>query len=185
MTEPLNKVLDDYFWDNDSGGYYFAPADKNDLILRQKESYDGAIPSGNSMAVMNLLRLGKIKMDKTLEEKAVKVLKAFSRSIKGNPVSHTQFLAGLDFLLGDSYEIIIAKGEKDSSLKNMLKVINSHFIPNKVIVLSDGNQAIPDFMKGLEAKAGKTTAYICKNYHCKLPVTSGPEMLGLLDIENK
>ena len=122
-------------------------------------------------------------MDKTLEEKAAKITQSFSRSIGGNPASYSQFLRGLDFLTGDSYEIIIVNGKDTKSAARMSKKISDYFIPNKVIILSGDNEEIPEFIRGLRAVDGRTTVYVCKNYHCKLPTTSMNEMLRLLDLK--
>jgi uncharacterized protein YyaL (SSP411 family) len=180
----LNSVLENLFWDEKNGGFYFTPSDNKDLIMRKKESYDGAIPSGNSIAVNNLLRLGRITMDKSLEEKASRTFSAFSGVIENNPTAHSQFLIDLDFMLGDSYEIILVKGKNKRTFSEMLEALDSHFIPNKVVIVPDGRGDLPEFIKSLKAINGKTTAYVCKNYYCKLPVNSVSGMLEILGIKN-
>jgi uncharacterized protein YyaL (SSP411 family) len=179
----LNDVMESLFWDEKNGGFYFSPSDNKDLIMRKKESYDGAIPSGNSIALNNLLRLGRITMDRSLEEKASMIARAFSGVISNNPNAHSQFLVGLDFMLGDSYEIILVKGKDEEILAEMLKALDKNFIPNKVVIVPDGSSDMPKFIKSLSAINEKTTAYVCKNYYCELPVNSVSQMLKLLDIK--
>lgn len=178
----LNDVLDSFFWDKNNGGYYFTPSDNKDLIIRKKESYDGAIPSGNSIAVHNLIRLGKITMDSSLEKKASRTAAAFSKAISSNPTAHSQFLIGLDFMLGDSYEIILVKGKDEKEADEMIKALDMHFIPNKVTVVPDGSKDMPEFIRSLSTIDKKTTAYVCKNYYCKLPVNTVSRMLELLGL---
>ena len=66
----------------------------------------------------------------------------------------------------------------------MLEALDSHFIPNKVVIVPDGSGDLPEFIKSLKAINGRTTAYVCKNYYCKLPVNSVSGMLEILDIKN-
>jgi uncharacterized protein YyaL (SSP411 family) len=82
-------------------------------LIRQKEIYDGALPSGNSVAFLNLLRLSRLTNDPSLEEKASILMQTFSQSINQLPSAHTQFLIGLDFILGPTYEVVI-KGSPDN-----------------------------------------------------------------------
>jgi uncharacterized protein YyaL (SSP411 family) len=90
---------------NKTGGFYFTADDAEELIVRQKDIYDGAIPSGNSVAVLNLFRLARITANSDLEDKANKIMLAFSRDVKSVPSGYTQMMVGLDFGIGPSYEL--------------------------------------------------------------------------------
>ncbi len=104
----LNNYFITHFWDDRNGGFFFTPDYGEKLITRQKEIYDGAIPSGNSVAMLNLIRIARITADSSFEEKADKINKAFSNQIRKYPAGFTQFLIALDFAIGPSYEIILA-----------------------------------------------------------------------------
>jgi uncharacterized protein len=176
----FNKILDRHFWDEKTGGYYFTSSGNKDLIMRKKESYDGAIPSGNSIALLNLLRMGRITMDRALEERAGVLIRAFSGTVTQNPTAHGQFLIGIDFMAGDSYEIILVEGSDKNTIAEMLETLEKDFIPNKVVIVREGRQDAPEFLKNLKPVKGRTTAYICKDYYCQLPVTSTAGMQKIL-----
>ena len=179
----LDSVLDRYFWDNKKGGYFFTPSDNEDLIFRQKEIYDGAIPSGNSISMLNLLKLGRINMDNSLTEKASAIARAFSGTVSRTPTAYSQFLTGLDFMLGRAYEIILVRGEDKGVLENILQEINSRYIPNKVIIVPHGGVKMPEFIMGLKAIDNRTTAYICRDYYCELPTSDISMIMKLLGTE--
>jgi uncharacterized protein YyaL (SSP411 family) len=80
---------------------------------------------------------------------------------------------------------MIVKGKDKKTAAEMLKALAGHFIPNKVVVVPDINKDIPEFIRSLEAVDGKTTAYVCRNYYCKLPVNSVSSMLELLSLKDK
>jgi uncharacterized protein len=176
----FNKILDRHFWDEKTGGYYFTSSGNKDLIMRKKESYDGAIPSGNSIALLNLLRMGRITMDRALEERAGALIRAFSGTVTQNPTAHGQFLIGIDFMAGDSYEIILVEGSDKNTIAEMLETLEKDFIPNKVVIVREDRQDAPEFLKNLKPVKGRTTAYICKDYYCQLPVTSTAGMQKIL-----
>jgi uncharacterized protein len=175
-----NKILERYFWDEKNGGYFFTSSDNKDLIIRKKESYDGAIPSGNSIALLNLLRMGRITMDRALEERAAELMRAFSGTVTQNPTAHGQFLIGIDFMAGDSYEIILVEGSNKDTMAEMLKTLEQDFIPNKVVIVREDRKDTPDFLRNLKPVEGMTTAYICRDYYCRLPVTSTAGMQKIL-----
>ncbi|HLG43288.1 MAG TPA: thioredoxin domain-containing protein, partial [Planctomycetota bacterium] len=101
----LNREMLGLFWDAEGGGLYFDASDGEKLIMRKKEIYDGAVPSGNSVAALNLLRLGRIAADAELERRAEAVFKAFSGDLTRAPSGHAQALIALDFAAGPAREI--------------------------------------------------------------------------------
>jgi len=177
-----------FFWDESSGGFFFTADDAEKLLVRQKEIYDGAIPSGNSVAALDLIRLGRLTMEKEFETKAELLLKAFSNAISQMPNAYPQMLIALDFALGPSKEIVIAQGKDKEKSLAMLKAIYEKFIPNKVVVLSstgekeqEGIIELIPFIKNQAALEDKTTVYVCTNYICKFPTTSVNKMKELLE----
>lgn len=187
----LNSEMIKHFWDEQNGGFYFTADDAEELIVRQKEIYDGAIPSGNSVAILNLFRLARITADSDLEDKANKIMLAFSKDVKSVPSGYTQMMIALDFGIGPSYEIVIAGNPQTEDTKEMLKSLRKHFIPNKVVLLRPSDQEEPDiiriakFTEYQSSLDGKATAYVCLDYACKMPVTDAEEMLKLLDVSSR
>jgi len=177
-----------HFWDEDGGGLYLVPDDGESLFVRKKEIYDGAMPSGNSVAMLNLLRLGRMTANSDLEEKAAKIGRAFSRSVKQSPSAYTQLMVALDFGIGPCYEVVIAGNAKAEDTKAMLKALRTRFLPNKVVLLNPGERESPEiaqlveFTRNQPSSGGKATAYVCLNYNCKLPTTDINKMLELLNV---
>jgi len=177
------------FWDDKRGGFYFTPHDGEKLLVRKKEIYDGAIPSGNSVAMLNLLRLGRMTANSDFEEKAAKIGRAFSGHVRRSPSAYTQLLVAVDFGVGPSYEVVIAGSSQAKDTKAMLGALRTHFVPNKVVLLRPSEQQSPDiarlaeFTKHQSSINGKATAYVCLNYNCKLPTTDIGKMLQLLHVK--
>lgn len=182
----LNDELITHFWDFEAGGFFITSDDAENILIRKKDIYDGAIPSGNSVAMLNLIRLGKITTDPELERKAQAIGKAFSRIIEQAPAGYTILMSALDFALGPSNEIVIAGDLQADDTKNMLKALRKEFIPNKVVIFRPEEESeitrISDYSKSLSSKDGKATAYVCRNFSCNLPVTEPGKMLELLKI---
>jgi uncharacterized protein YyaL (SSP411 family) len=176
-----------HFWDEHGGGLYLTPDDGESLLVRKKEIYDGAIPSGNSVAMLNLLRLGRMTANSELEEKAAKIGRAFSGSVKQLPSAYTQLMVALDFGIGPCYEVVIAGNAKAEDTKAMVKALGTRFLPNKVVLLNpDGRESLEiaklaEFTRNQSSIGGKATAYVCMNYNCKLPTTDINKMLELLN----
>ena len=185
----LNSDLIEHFWDEGNGGFYFTADDGEKLLIRQKEFYDGAVPSGNSVAMLNLLRLGRLTSNPGLEEKAAKIGNVFSTSVKRSPAAHTNLMVAVDFLVGPSYEVVIAGNPQAKDTREMLKTLHRQFIPNKVVIFRTLEQESPDidhfaeFTKYYKSIDGKATAYVCINYKCKLPTTDKSKMLELLNVK--
>lgn len=185
----LNSTFSMHFWDEAKGGFYFTADDSEDLFVRNKEIYDGAIPSGNSVAALNLLRLSRITADPELEKKAAHLMKAFSREIRLRPSAYTQLMAAVDFGVGPSYEVVIVGDLKAKDTKAMLKALQTKFIPNKVVLFRHMNPVklkdvditnIAGFTRYHSSIDGKATAYVCRNYKCEFPVTDVNKMMELL-----
>ncbi len=178
------------FWDDKNGGFYFVSDDADTLIFREKEIYDGAVPSGSSVAVLNLLRLGRMTANPKYEEKAAQAIRAFSGTVSKAPEAYTQLLVALDFATGPSYEVVIVGNPQSDDTKAMLRALRGQFIPNKVMLFrpAEGSGEIayfPEFTRYLSNMEGKATAYVCLNHKCELPTTDIEKMLELLNISRK
>lgn len=183
----LNEYLLDHFWDKENGGFYFTADDGEALLIRQKEIYDGAIPSGNSIAMLNLLRLGRITANPDLEEKAARIGPAFFENVRQLPSAHTQLMIAVDFAVGPSHELVIVGDSRAGDTKEMLQAIGSKFLPNKVVIFlpieidSTEIKGISPFTTHQPSIDNKATAYVCVNYNCKLPTTDIETMLSSLN----
>ena len=177
-----------HFWDQKNGGFFFSPDDGEKVLVAWKDLSDGALPSGNSVAMLNLLRLGRITARAEFEEKASQIGRLVANQVNRMPTAFAQTLMALDFGLGPSYEVVISGRWDAQDTKEMVKAIRTRYIPNKVVILRSEDQNPPDIVriaKFTENQAsinGKSTAYVCLNYNCKLPTTDIKEMLGLLNI---
>ena len=186
----LNSEMIKYFWDEKDGGFYFTAEDAEELIVRQKEIYDGAIPSGNSVAVSNLFRLSRITANTDFEDKANKIMLAFSKDVESAPSGYTQMMVALGFGIGPSYEIVIVGNPEADDTKEMLSSLGKHFIPYKVVLLKHDDQETADITRIAEYTEyhssfdGKATAYVCLDFACKMPVTNTEEMLKLLNVSS-
>ena len=174
----LNNDMIEHFWDVALGGLYFTPNDGEALPARQKEIYDGAVPSGNSVAMLNLLRLSHIIGDPELEERAAAIGSAFASIISRQPLGHTMLMCALDFALGPSYEIALVGDLGEQGMDEMLETLKSKFVPNKVIIMVSGDEVhkIAEFTRSFSQLNGKATAYICIGHKCEMP-TNDPEMV--------
>ncbi len=183
----LNLELLEHFWDPVHGGLFFTADDSESLIFRKKEFADSAIPSGNSMEMLNLLRLSRITASLELEEKVEGMERAFSTLTQKIPSGYTQFLSGLDFRLGPSYEVVIAGKLEEADTRAMLEELWTYFIPNKVLVFRPEGEdpeitKLAEYTKMQTPVGGKATAYVCQNYECQLPTNDINEMLKMLNV---
>jgi uncharacterized protein YyaL (SSP411 family) len=183
----LNEYLLEHFRDDNNGGFYFTADNSEELIARQKEIYDGAIPSGNSIAMLNLLRLGRITANPDLEEKATGIGRAFFENVRQSPSAYTQLMIAVDFAVGPSYEVVITGDPHAEDTRKMLQAVGRTFIPDKVVVFlhagpgSSEIKGIAPFTEHRSMIDNKATAYVCVNHSCKLPTTDIDIMLSLLN----
>ncbi len=182
----LTEVVLAHFADAEEGGFYLAPDDGEALIVRAKEIYDGAIPSGNSVMATNLLRLARLTGETSLEARADGVLRAFSSSVSNAPVGYTHLLLALDFAVGPAHEIVVA-GERDApDTQGMLRAIAREFVPNAVVLFRPAGEAEPEIARIAEYAAhqdwlnGKATAYVCREFTCAAPTHDVEQVLRSL-----
>jgi uncharacterized protein YyaL (SSP411 family) len=182
----LNEQMLRHFWDDEGGGFYFTPDDGEGLIVRKKEIYDGATPSGNGVAMLNLLRLSRLTGDPALEEKAAATGQAFSTHIKQIPSAYTQFLVSADFAAGPSHEVVIVGERNHPGTLGMIKALQSVYAPNKVVILKPSDEPsseienLAPFVKDYPAHDGKPMAYVCVSNACRQPTADVEEMIRLM-----
>ncbi len=181
----LNSDMLEHFWDAENGGFYFTADDAEKVLLRKKELYDGAVPSGNSVAMLNLIRLSKMTANIDFENKAHAIERAFSGVVSQSPAGYTMLLSALDFAIGPSSEVVIAGDLKSEDTKKMLAALRRKFIPGKVVTFRPDEEApeiinVAGYTKDMRSMEGKTTAYVCRNFSCGLPTNDVDKLLEML-----
>ena len=169
----LTDRMVEEFWDEDNAGFFFTGTSHEKLIVRSKDYFDNATPSGNSVAASVLLRLGILTDSEHFRNLAVSVFREVADSIRKYPSGFGYALSGLDFLLSTPKEVAIIAPEQ-SSLKTFVRVAWERYLPNKVVASAlSGDSAIGSvvLLQNRNLVQGKTAAYVCQNYTCKEPVT--------------
>ncbi len=191
-TEHLQKAITltdtflEHYRDEDNGGFYFSPSFADTPMGRQKQVRDGARPSANSVAMWNLFRIGRITADSKYEKKAEEVGAAFSGRVSGRPSSMTMMMTAVDMMVGPSFEVVISGDPEGKDTRKMLRALWDKYVPRKVVVQRPAGES-PDivklapYTKNQVPQEGRATAYVCRNYACKLPTTSISKMNELLE----
>ncbi len=184
----INDTVLKKFEDKKDGGFFMTPLGQDDLITRAKPFDDGAVPSGNSIAIMNLVRLYQYTDKEYYRVKAEKSLSSFFDIISRTPDYMSGMLMSLDRLTSPSKQIIIVtpEGEKEKAVP-FLNIIRKKYLPNSiVIVVPEGREF--DIMskriqhiRGRKAINGKTSVYPCEDQVCKLPVTQPQDLSKTLE----
>jgi uncharacterized protein YyaL (SSP411 family) len=172
-----------HFWDDKEGNLFFTSDDHEQLISRTKNFYDLAIPSGNSIAASNLLRLYHYTQNNSYLDRAVRIMKAGSRSAAENPFGFGQLLISIYLYVRKPVEVTVIVADNGSNTQNSSSLagwFNSQFLPHSISSIVHPSelaklQTYPYF-KGREAEGGQETAFVCKNYTCSLPIRSIEEL---------
>lgn len=177
----LNDELLKYCWDEENGGLFFYGQDSEELLARPKEAYDGAMPSSNSVATLNFMRLSRLTGNTKLEEKAHEQLQVFGENINEQPTAHSFFLSAAMFALQPTREIVITGEQKAQKTTDMLQVISENYLPNTVTVFKPAGNGeailnLASYLQDMPMIDNKPTAYICENYACQQPITEVAEL---------
>ncbi|MCL4691769.1 MAG: thioredoxin domain-containing protein [Candidatus Hydrogenedentes bacterium] len=188
-ADRLATGMIELFWDDANGGFYFTREGQQDVLTRTKPTYDGAEPSGNSMAAWALARLAKLTDNRDYAQKAERILRINTANMASAPRGFMKMLCVADFHLSPTREIAIA-GEPDSEpVQAYLHALNGAFIPNKVVALIDPSSAEADALEKrvplLASKSlvnGEPAVYVCENFACKQPVTTPEALMETLGV---
>jgi uncharacterized protein YyaL (SSP411 family) len=174
----LTNTMVSRFWDDEAGGFYFTRKGTENAVPRRKQVYDGALPSGNSVALLNLLRLSLLTGEAKYRELASQVLRVFSEDVKRSPAAHTFMLLGVDFAVGPAYNVILVGDPQEGGMQNMLNALKTGYLPKMVASLR-----LPDKAGlGYDKIEGKATAYVCRGQTCMPPTNKPEKMLELLGL---
>jgi hypothetical protein len=183
LAVQLAAKMRELFEDRDGGGFFSSPEGDSNLILRMKDDYDGAEPSGNSMAAHALLRLARMTGGDELRASAQRTLQAFSGRLASMGMGLPQMLVALMYSLAPQRQIVIA-GSKDQAAE-LLSAVRARFLPDSTVFVVDRNAAetlarySPAFAQ-MQPVDGRAAAYVCVNFTCQLPVTGVAKLAELL-----
>jgi uncharacterized protein YyaL (SSP411 family) len=182
----LQATQDRLFFDEKNGGYFSTTGEDSGVPLRMKDDNDSAEPAASSVAALNLLRLAQFRNDRQMAERARKTIDAFAPTLSHFASAMPQMLVSVDFSLSKPCQIVIAVKIGDAETKTLLKEVNRHFLPNKVLILADGadgqkylgeqNEAI----RAMSMIDGRPAAYVCEDFTCKAPLTDPKALSDLL-----
>jgi uncharacterized protein YyaL (SSP411 family) len=171
------------FRDEENGGYFYTSSDQEKLFNRMKEEHDQSIPSATAIMMLNNLRFFSLSEDQTCLTHAETVLKKYGLQINANPYGYASYLLGLDYYRQKPKEIVLVV-PPNTSIDNYFKTIFSNYLPNKVVMYLEEEQAAgpltASLLKGKISVEGKVTAYVCHNFSCSPPVTQVADLKNLL-----
>jgi uncharacterized protein YyaL (SSP411 family) len=186
QADAVNREMIDIFWDKKAGGLYFTGKGNEPLVMQNKEIYDGALPSGNSVAALNFLRLGRMTGNIGLEKKYEELIRHFSAQVTAHPIAYTQLLAALDFGVGPNREIVISGDPALDETQSMIHTIYKMFMPNKVLLLrSQGSEGkrlagLSPFTEFMTPVNHRPTVYVCEQYACQAPISDVGQLQAVL-----
>jgi len=169
------------FWDERC--FFDTGSDHEQLLVRPRDIFDNATPSGGAMAALALLRLAVFTGDQNLERHAVESLRSVRDFLSRAPTGFSHWLAALDFYLSTPKEIVVIGPRDDPATQALLRVAYGRYLPNRAIVGTDAPIAdnTGPLLTGRELIDGRPTAYVCENYACQLPVTHPDALAQQLD----
>jgi uncharacterized protein len=174
------------FGDRDRGGFFYTATDHEKLIARQKDLYDNATPSGNSMAATALVRLGKLTGRGDYLSAAEGTLRAAARLMHESPTATGQMLLAYDMYLGPTPEVVILGDLNSTDTAAVLADLRHRYLPNKVLAARQaadaaGSSALSGLFAGKKAIQPEPTVYICQNFACQAPATGKKAALATWD----
>jgi len=185
QARQLMDTAIEYYWDPQEGGFFFTASDHEQLIHRSKIATDSAIPSGNSVMLMNLQRLAVLLGRNDLREKAGEMVRLLSPVIEKQPFAHDRLLAGVEAWHEGFAEIVILGPAGDQRTSALLRAVYSGYLPDKIVVQAESSDPRIPLLESRNMIGGIPTAYVCRNYTCRQPVTSPDDLAAQLGFKNK
>jgi len=178
----LQKHQDHFFWDEKYGGYFFSDGTDQSLLQRKKTFHDTALPSGNGVSALNLLKLGDLALNNDFKQRAGRIIAAEGMKVFANPEYYVQILIALEYLLDRSKEVAVIGPLENLATKKTVSFLHRTFLPNQVISaglpVDDENlkeTTIPLIFNKPMIK-GQPTTYVCENHICQLPTSNLEEI---------
>ena len=180
----LQNHFNDQYWDQEKGGFYFTAESGEELLGRKKETYDGALPSSNSIALMNLLKLARMTGNTTWEERTDTMIRLFASDIRQAPTGFSYFLQGVQFAIGPSREVIFSGFRNHQSTQDLIRTLQTKFLPHSVSMLYEPEDTqilqMAPFLSDFDRKGDWPAAFVCHNYRCEQPVHEEDALRELL-----
>ena len=182
----LQEEMDTLFLDKEKGGYYTVHTDMPNAVLRIKEDYDGAEPSPNSMAALNLARLSTILGNAAWRTEAGRIFHLFGTTLDKSASAVPAMVTALDFFHRGKQQIVLAGDRTSPEFAALAKAVHTRFLPTAIILHADGAEGQEllgrnnEALKNMTPISGKPAAYVCEGYTCKAPVTDSESLKKLL-----
>ena len=174
-----DKMIEE-FWDEQNGGFFYTGRSHENLIVRSKDYFDNATPSGNSVAAEVLLRLAALTDNNDYRRRAVTFLRLIAESLRRYPSGFGRALCALDFYLGTPKEIVIVGDPKSPKTRLLLREVWKPYLPNKVVAQaahgdSRSTEVIP-LLRDRGLLNNSPTAYVCEHFTCSEPVADAEKL---------
>jgi uncharacterized protein YyaL (SSP411 family) len=180
----LADTMVEQFWDDEAGGFFFTGKSHEPLIIRSKEWFDNATPSGNSVAALSLLRLSLLTANDDYRRRATTVLRLMADQVRRYPSAFGFTLSALDFYLSSPLEVAIVGNRSDSRLHELMREFWRRYLPNRVLaVCTDSFEAAAARIRLLEGRntlETQPTAFVCEGYSCQIPALTAEELASQL-----
>jgi uncharacterized protein YyaL (SSP411 family) len=173
-----DRMIDE-FWDNEGGGFFFTGKSHENLIVRSKDYFDNATPSGNSVAALVLLRLATLTGREKYRNLATAVLREVSAQAQRYPSGFGYALSAADFLLSTPKEVAIV-GKDEPDIRPLLEETWRRYLPNKVVAVDFGEHPEIALLENRPLVNGLATAYVCEHFTCQNPVTDVSSLAAVL-----
>jgi uncharacterized protein len=182
----LNRYFISHFEDRTHGGFFSVSDTAEVTLFRKKEWYDGAIPSANSVAFANLLRLSRMTGDTAYESLATALSREAAPLVSRSPSAYTGFLSALDFAIGPSAEIVIVGEPGADDTGRLIRALNAYYLPRSTVLFRPVSPAaeitrIAPFTAAMNLVGGRATAYVCSGKTCAAPLTDPEKLIDLLE----
>ncbi len=184
FAERIGRRMLADFHDSTSGTFFYTAADHERLVTRTRPSYDGSVPSGNSMAAALCLRLYSATEDPALLAAAEGVLRGHREGIEKNPFAHTNLLAVLDLYAREPKQVVIVAPGGPAAATGLIAALGKTFDPNRTVACYDPAvppSTLPAFAGEKPVVRGVPTAYVCHRRTCSAPVTGWEELRAVLE----
>ena len=172
-AKKLARAMKELFWDKENGGYFFYGSDSEELIIRPKEIYDGAMPSGNSVAARELMRLARLTGEPEHETRAAQLIAAFASQVKSHPAGYCHLMQAVQFAVAPGKEVVVLGDWGDKDTRRLLNTLQQKFMPEISWLAAQNPKDLTDvapFAAGLKPDP-RPSVHVCENFACSQPET--------------
>lgn len=179
-AQKLSEILLEHFWDRDRAGFFFTSDEHEKLVHRAKPIFDGAIPSGNSVACRALLRLAHFTGERRYRDHAVQMLETYAGAMRDQPSGFANLLCAAAFFIDQPSEVVIVS--RDAVGGALLRSVRERYVPHRVLLVcspGDGKETLP-LVQGKEGVSASSCAFLCHGLACSPPLHSAEELQSAL-----